>query len=72
MSEKSKCILVRTAIKAVLAIAPIVGIYLLVASVMPEKVIELSINWVKCLTGLLLIIIGTTLYKHIFKRGGDR
>ena len=66
MNEKKKAKMVRNIVKAVLYGVAVLSVFLILGSILSDSYITVTLNWVQCLTGFILLIVADNLYNWLF------
>lgn len=67
-NKQNKDKMVRNIIKAVPYVVAVVSVYLILGGVLSDTHITISLNWVMCLTGGILLILASKLYDWLFPK----
>ena len=66
MNEKQKVKMVRNIVKAVLYGVAVLSVFLILGGILYDSYITVTLNWVQCLTGFILLVIADKLYNWFF------
>lgn len=69
MNRKERAMVAKAIIKLMVAGAMIASLYLIIGAVLTTPTVTITINWVKCLTGILMLTGAVILYA-LFSKGG--
>ena len=66
MNEKQKAKMVRNIVKAVLYGVAVLSVFLILGGILSDSYITVTLNWVQCLIGFILLVIADRLYNWLF------
>ena len=66
MNEKRKAKMVRNIVKAVLYGVAVLSVFLILGGILSDSYITVTLNWVQCLIGFILLIVADKLYTWLF------
>ena len=66
MNEKQKAKMVRNIVKVVLYGVAVLSVFLILGGILSDSYITVTLNWVKCLIGFILLIVAYKLYNWLF------
>lgn len=66
MNEKQKAKMVRNIVKAVLYGVAVLSVFLILGGILSDSYITVTLNWVQCLIGFILLVIADKLYNWLF------
>ena len=66
MNEKQKAKMVRNIVKAVLYGVAVLSVFLILGGILSDSYITVTLNWVQCLIGFILLIVADRLYTWLF------
>ena len=66
MNENQKAKMVRNIVKAVLYGAAVLSVFLILGGILSDSCITVTLNWVKCLIGFILLVVAYKLYNWLF------
>ena len=66
MNEKRKAKMVRNIVKAVLYGVAVLSVFLILGGILSDSYITVTLNWVQCLIGFILLVIADKLYNWLF------
>ena len=66
MNEKQKAKMVRNIVKAVLYGVAVLSVFLILGGILSDSYITVTLNWVQCLIGFILLIVADKLYTWLF------
>ena len=66
MNEKRKAKMVRNIVKAVLYGVAVLSMFLILGGILSDSYITVTLNWVQCLIGFILLIVADKLYTWLF------
>lgn len=66
MNEKKKAKMVRNIVKAVLYGVAVLSVFLILGGILSDSYITVTLNWVQCLIGFILLVIADKLYNWLF------
>ncbi len=66
MNEKQKAKMVRNIVKAVLYGVAVLSVFLILGGILSDSYITVTLNWVQCLIGLILLVVADKLYNWLF------
>ena len=66
MNEKRKAKMVRNIVKAVLYGVAVLSVFLILGGILSDSYITVTLNWVQCLIGFILLIVADKLYDWLF------
>ena len=66
MNEKKKAKMVRNIVKAVLYGVAVLSVFLILGGILSDSYITVTLNWVQCLIGFILLIVADKLYTWLF------
>ena len=66
MNEKQKAKMVRNIVKTVLYGVSVLSVFLILGGVLSDSYITVTLNWVQCLIGFILLVIADKLYTWLF------
>ena len=66
MNEKQKAKMVRNIVKAVLYGVAVLSVFLILGGILSDSYITVTLNWVQCLIGFILLVIADKLYTWLF------
>lgn len=66
MNEKQKAKMVRNIVKAVLYGVAVLSVFLILGGILSDPYITVTLNWVQCLIGFILLVIADKLYNWLF------
>ena len=66
MNEKQKVKTVRNIVKAVLYGVAVLSVFLILGGILSDSYITVTLNWVQCLIGFILLVIADKLYNWLF------
>ena len=65
MNEKQKAKMVRNIVKAVLYGVAVLSVFLILGGILSDSYITVTLNWVQCLIGFILLVIAYKLYNRL-------
>lgn len=66
MNEKQKAKMVRNIVKTVLYGVSVLSVFLILGGILSDSYITVTLNWVQCLIGFILLVIADKLYTWLF------
>lgn len=66
MNEKQKVKMVRNIVKAVLCGVAVLSVFLILGGILSDSYITVTLNWVQCLIGFILLVVAEKLYNWLF------
>lgn len=66
MNEKQKAKMVRNIVKAVLYGVAVLSVFLILGGILSDSYITVTLNWVQCLIGFILLVVADKLYNWLF------
>lgn len=66
MNEKRKAKMVRNIVKTVLYGVAVLSVFLILGGILSDSYITVTLNWVQCLIGFILLIVADKLYTWLF------
>ena len=66
MNEKQKAKMVRNIVKTVLYGVSVLSVFLILGGILSDSYITVTLNWVQCLIGFILLIVADKLYTWLF------
>ena len=66
MNEKQKAKMVRNIVKVVLYGVAVLSVFLILGGILSDSYITVTLNWVQCLIGFILLIVADKLYTWLF------
>ena len=66
MNEKQKAKMVRNIVKAVLYGMAVLSVFLILGGILSDSYITVTLNWVQCLIGFILLVIADKLFNWLF------
>ena len=66
MNGKQKAKMVRNIVKAVLYGVAVLSVFLILGGILSDSYITVTLNWVQCLIGFILLIVADKLYTWLF------
>ena len=66
MNEKQKAKMVRNIVKAVMYGVTALSVFLILGGILSDFYITVTLNWVQCLIGFILLIVADKLYNWLF------
>ena len=66
MNEKQKAKMVRNIVKAVMYGVTALSVFLILGGILSDFYITVTLNWVQCLIGFILLIVAGKLYNWLF------
>ena len=66
MNEKQKAKMVRNIVKAVMYGVTVLSVFLILGGILSDSYITVTLNWVQCLIGFILLVIADKLYNWLF------
>ena len=66
MNKNQKTKMVRNIVKAVLYGAAVLSVFLILGGILSDSYITVTLNWVQCLIGFILLIVADKLYTWLF------
>ena len=66
MNEKRKAKMVRNIVKVVLYGVAVLSVFLILGGILSDSYITVTLNWVQCLIGFILLVIADKLYNWLF------
>ena len=66
MNKRQKARMVRNIVKAVLYGVAVLSVFLILGGILSDSYITVTLNWVQCLIGFILLVIADKLYNWLF------
>ena len=66
MNKKQKARMVRNIVKAVLYGVAVLSVFLILGGILSDSYITVTLNWVQCLIGFILLVVADKLYNWLF------
>ena len=66
MNEKQQAKTVRNIVKAVLYGVAVLSVFLILGGILSDSYITVTLNWVQCLIGFILLVVADRLYNWLF------
>ena len=66
MNEKQKAKMVRNIVKAVMYGVTALSVFLILGGILSDSYITVTLNWVQCLIGFILLVVADKLYNWLF------
>ena len=66
MNEKRKAKMVRNIVKAVLYGVAVLSVFLILGGILSDSYMTVTLNWVQCLIGFILLVVADRLYNWLF------
>lgn len=66
MNEKQKAKMVRNIVKTVLYGVAVLSVFLILGGILSDSHITVTLNWVQCLIGFILLVVAEKLYNWLF------
>lgn len=66
MNEKQKAKMVRNIVKTVLYGVSVLSVFLILGGILSDSYITVTLNWVQCLIGFILLVVADKLYNWLF------
>ena len=66
MNKRQKARMVRNIVKAVLYGVAVLSVFLILGGILSDSYITVTLNWVQCLIGFILLVVADKLYNWLF------
>lgn len=66
MNKRQKARMVRNIVKAVLYGVAVLSVFLILGGILSDSYITVTLNWVQCLIGFILLVVADRLYNWLF------
>ena len=66
MNKRQKARMVRNIVKAVLYGVAVLSLFLILGGILSDSYITVTLNWVQCLIGFILLVVADKLYNWLF------